>query len=87
MWRGFGSGETETDEFGVKELPERKENPPQDSSTSDSPGNQELDQSHACFTHRQETDVNNLDNVVFIPSHVQSSRKEALLYILKTTKQ
>ena len=54
FWRGFGSGKTETDEFGVKELPERKENSPQDSSASNSPGNQELDQSHACFTRRQE---------------------------------
>ena len=49
----------------------KKEYPPQDSSTSNSPGNQELDQSH---------DVNNLDNVDFIPSHDQSSHQEALLY-------
>ena len=67
FWRGFGSGETETDEFGVKELPERKENSPQDSSASNSPGNQELDQS--CMFHSASgIDVNDLDNVDFIPS-------------------
>ena len=67
FWRGFGSGETETDEFGVKELPERKENSPQDSSASNSPGNQELDQS--CMFHLASgIDVNDLDNVDFVPS-------------------
>ena len=80
---GFGSGETETDEFGVEELLERKENPPQDSSASNSPGNQELDQSHACFTQRQETDVNDLNNVDFILSNVQSSHQAALLCVFE----
>ena len=51
---GFGSGETETDEFGVKNLLSAKKTPPQDSSASNSPGNQELDQS-LCFIERHET--------------------------------
>ena len=41
----FGSGETEIDEFGVKEPLERKENRLQESSAWNSSGNQELDQS------------------------------------------
>ena len=44
--RGFGGGETETDEFGVKEQLWRKENLPKDSSVSNSTVNQELDQSY-----------------------------------------
>ena len=47
--RGFGGGETDTDEFGVKEQLWRKENLPQDSSVSNSPVNQELDQSYVSF--------------------------------------
>ena len=43
--RRFDSGETETIEFGVKEPRERGEKHPQDSSDSNSPANQELDQS------------------------------------------
>ena len=51
--RSFGSGETETDEFGVKEPHERKENPSQDSSALNSPGNQELDQSYVSASVRK----------------------------------
>ena len=31
--------------------------------------------------------INDLDNVDFIPSNVNSSHQEALLYVLKTTRQ
>ena len=53
--RGFGSGETETDAFGVKEPPECKENHPQESGDPTSPGNQELDQSCVSSSGRKLT--------------------------------
>ena len=46
-------------EFGVKEPPLRKENPPQDSSASNSLGNQELDQSFVSSSVRELVRNNN----------------------------
>ena len=48
----FGRGETETDEFGVKEPPQRKANFSERFGCFDKPGSHELDQ--FCFMERQE---------------------------------
>ena len=48
--RRFGSGETETDEFGVKELPQRKENPSARCECFEQPG----ESRELCFIWRQE---------------------------------
>ena len=53
---GFGSGETETDEFGFKEPPERKENPSARPECFEQPGEARAG-SEFCFMERQATDA------------------------------
>ena len=53
--RRFGSGETESNEFGFKEPLDCEEDPPQDSSDPNSTRNQELDQSCVSSSGRKLT--------------------------------
>ena len=56
-YRRFGSGETETDEFGVKEPPERKENLSERFECFEQPCESRVG-SEFCFMERRETDAN-----------------------------
>ena len=80
--RGVGSGETETNEFGVKEPPECEEKSSARSSDSNSPGNQELDQSFVSSTGRKLMRNINQDPTAFSQwrrqddTHSSSTRKQ-----------
>ena len=64
-WRRFGSGETETDEFGVKEPPERNENISARFECSNSPENQGLGQSYVSSSVRKLVRNSNQDPTAY----------------------
>ena len=65
FWRRFGSGETETNEFGVKERPECEDNPSARFECFEQLGNPELDQSCVSSSSRKLTRNINLNPTIY----------------------